>query len=192
MAKHTTICAGSIPASEARRALDRVRSACRWTMRLMATTRSCHGCVSIASRGRDRGERRLRAVCRRQAAAPSFCGDCVSALAGARLCEVSLATGQERQDRCRLDRHLHHAAKKIHAPPDPRLAPFAEHLTMIDQLSEDIARVKNRIETCRDARIRRSGPKRSPVSRSASSRTQGADCGHTPTSRSRRTARSDR
>jgi transposase len=46
------------------------------------------------------------------------------------------------------------AAKKIHAPPDPRLAPFAEHLTMIDQISDDIARFKNRIETCRDVRIR--------------------------------------
>ena len=46
------------------------------------------------------------------------------------------------------------AVKKIHDPPDPRLAPFAEHLTMIDQLVDDIARLKNRLETCRDARIR--------------------------------------
>lgn len=46
------------------------------------------------------------------------------------------------------------AAKKIHAPPDPRLAPFAEHLTMIDQIGDDITRLKNRIETCRDAAIR--------------------------------------
>jgi transposase len=46
------------------------------------------------------------------------------------------------------------AANKIHAPPDPRLVPFAEHLTMIDQISDDIARLKNRIETCRDVRIR--------------------------------------
>jgi transposase len=46
------------------------------------------------------------------------------------------------------------AVKKIHAPPDPRLAPFAEHLTMIDQIVDDIARHKNRLETCRDARIR--------------------------------------
>jgi transposase len=46
------------------------------------------------------------------------------------------------------------AVKKIHAPPDPRLAPFAEHLTMIDQIGDDIARLKNRLETCRDARIR--------------------------------------
>jgi transposase len=42
----------------------------------------------------------------------------------------------------------------IHAPPDPRLAPFAEHLTMIDQVKEDIACLKNRLETCRDQRIR--------------------------------------
>jgi transposase len=47
------------------------------------------------------------------------------------------------------------AIKKIHAAPDPRLAPFAEHLTMIDQVKEDIARFKTRLETCRDQRIRR-------------------------------------
>src|SRR5499427_7187207 len=46
------------------------------------------------------------------------------------------------------------AAKKIHAPPDPRLAPFAEHLTMIDQIGDDIARLKTRLESCRDPRIR--------------------------------------
>jgi len=45
------------------------------------------------------------------------------------------------------------AAEKIHAPPDPRLVPFAAHLTMIDQIGEDIARCKNRLETCRDDRI---------------------------------------
>jgi transposase len=45
------------------------------------------------------------------------------------------------------------AVKKIHAAPDPRLLPFAEHLTMVDQLGEDIARLKNRIETCRNPRI---------------------------------------
>ena len=47
------------------------------------------------------------------------------------------------------------AAKKVHAPPDPRLAPFAEHLTLIEQLTEDIAHRKTRRETCRDLRIRR-------------------------------------
>jgi transposase len=45
------------------------------------------------------------------------------------------------------------AAKTIHAPPDPRLAPLAEHLTPIEQIEEDIARLKNRRETCRDPRI---------------------------------------
>jgi transposase len=44
--------------------------------------------------------------------------------------------------------------KQSHAPPDPRLLPFAEHLTMIDQITEDIARFKNRLETCRAAAIR--------------------------------------
>jgi transposase len=47
------------------------------------------------------------------------------------------------------------AAKKIHAPPDPRLAPFAEHLTMIEQITDDIAHLKTRRESCRDPRIRR-------------------------------------
>jgi transposase len=46
------------------------------------------------------------------------------------------------------------AVRKIHAAPDPRLLPFAERLTMIDQISEDIARLKNRIESCRNARIK--------------------------------------
>ncbi len=46
------------------------------------------------------------------------------------------------------------AVKHIHPAPDARLAPFAEHLTMIDQIGEDIARLKNRLETCRDERHR--------------------------------------
>ena len=47
------------------------------------------------------------------------------------------------------------ATRKIHAAPDPRLAPFAVHLTMIEQIGEDIARIKTRCESCRsDARIR--------------------------------------
>ncbi|WP_245269337.1 IS110 family transposase, partial [Bradyrhizobium japonicum] len=47
------------------------------------------------------------------------------------------------------------AVKKIHAAPDPRLQPFAEHLTMIDQITEDIARLKNRIESCRNMRLQK-------------------------------------
>jgi transposase len=46
------------------------------------------------------------------------------------------------------------AVKQIHPAPDARLRPFAEHLTMIDQIGEDISRLKNRLETCRDDRIR--------------------------------------
>jgi len=46
------------------------------------------------------------------------------------------------------------AVRKIHAAPDARLRPFAEQLTMIDQIAEDIARLKNRIESCRNARIK--------------------------------------
>lgn len=46
------------------------------------------------------------------------------------------------------------AAETIHAPPDPRLAPLAEHLRLVDQLGEDITRHKTRRESCRDPRIR--------------------------------------
>jgi transposase len=45
------------------------------------------------------------------------------------------------------------AVRKIHPAPDPRLQPFAEQLTMIDQIGEDIARLKNRIESCRVPRL---------------------------------------
>ncbi|WP_225708868.1 IS110 family transposase [Bradyrhizobium cenepequi] len=45
------------------------------------------------------------------------------------------------------------AVKKIHPAPDARLQPFAEHLTMIDQIGEDIAQLKTRLESCRNARI---------------------------------------
>jgi transposase len=45
------------------------------------------------------------------------------------------------------------AARKIHAPPDPRLAPFAEHLTLIEQITDDIARIRTRRESCRDPRV---------------------------------------
>jgi transposase len=39
---------------------------------------------------------------------------------------------------------------KIHAPPDPRLAPFAAKMTLIEQIGADIARHKTRLEACRD------------------------------------------
>src|SRR5215210_130526 len=39
------------------------------------------------------------------------------------------------------------AVRKIHAAHDPRLLPFAEHLTMIDQVKEDIARLEQRERT---------------------------------------------
>jgi transposase len=46
------------------------------------------------------------------------------------------------------------AVRKIHPAPDPRLQPFAEQLTMIDQIGEDTARLKNRIESCRNTQIK--------------------------------------
>lgn len=45
------------------------------------------------------------------------------------------------------------AEKNIHPAPDPRLRPFAEHLTLIDQIGEDIARLKNRLATCHNPRL---------------------------------------
>jgi transposase len=47
------------------------------------------------------------------------------------------------------------AVKKIHPAPDPRLQPFAEHLTLIEQVGEDVELYKNRLETCRDPRIQK-------------------------------------
>ena len=46
------------------------------------------------------------------------------------------------------------AAPKIHAPPDPRLAPFAHALTLLDQITDTIAGHRNRRETCGDPRVR--------------------------------------
>jgi transposase len=46
------------------------------------------------------------------------------------------------------------ATRKINSPPDPRLAPFAEHLTLVEQITEDITHVKTRRESCRNDRIR--------------------------------------
>ena len=39
------------------------------------------------------------------------------------------------------------ATQRLHAPPDARLAPLAEHLTVIEQLTEDVARLKTRRES---------------------------------------------
>jgi transposase len=46
------------------------------------------------------------------------------------------------------------AVTDIHEPPDARLAPLAQHLTMIEQLTEDVGQLKTRREACRDPRIR--------------------------------------
>jgi len=46
------------------------------------------------------------------------------------------------------------ATEKIHAPPDPRLAALADHQTLIDQIIDDIAMLKNRRESAREAYFR--------------------------------------
>lgn len=43
---------------------------------------------------------------------------------------------------------------EIREPADARLIPLAQHLTMIEQLTEDVAQIKTRREACRDQRIR--------------------------------------
>jgi transposase len=43
--------------------------------------------------------------------------------------------------------------KEIHAPADPRLEPFAQQMTLIEQIVEDIARNKTRRECCRNKQI---------------------------------------
>jgi transposase len=45
------------------------------------------------------------------------------------------------------------ARKQTCAAPDPRLLPFAERLTFVDQLGEDVARSKIRHELYRDGRL---------------------------------------
>jgi transposase len=46
------------------------------------------------------------------------------------------------------------AATDIREPPDARLMPLSQHLTMIEQLTEDVAQLKTRREACRDLRIK--------------------------------------
>jgi transposase len=46
------------------------------------------------------------------------------------------------------------AIKTIHAPPDPRLAPLAARMTLIEQISDQIAGFKNYRESSREPRIR--------------------------------------
>ncbi len=45
------------------------------------------------------------------------------------------------------------AIKEINAPPDERMTAFAKRMTFIDQITEDVARIKTRCESCRDKQI---------------------------------------
>ncbi|MCG6207978.1 IS110 family transposase [Rhodopseudomonas sp. HC1] len=42
------------------------------------------------------------------------------------------------------------AVAEVRPPPDPRFAALASRLTMIEQITEDVARLKTRCEACRD------------------------------------------
>jgi transposase len=46
------------------------------------------------------------------------------------------------------------AIKKIHAPPDARLAPFAARMTLIEQLTDQVGHCKNYREGCREPQFR--------------------------------------
>ena len=85
------------------------------------------------------------------------------------------------------------AATDQREPPDPRLAPLAQHLTMIEQLTEDVAQLKTRLEACRDARIRvfwQEEIKR--LKRLVADELEAADRRHSSARRSLPAARSDR
>lgn len=47
------------------------------------------------------------------------------------------------------------AIDRPHVEPDPRLQDLADHLTFVEQIEEDIARLKTRLEHIVDARLRR-------------------------------------
>jgi transposase len=49
--------------------------------------------------------------------------------------------------------HCAAAQEKMRDRPDPRLAPLAEHLTFIEQIAEDIARLRTRRDRYRDPRF---------------------------------------
>jgi transposase len=47
------------------------------------------------------------------------------------------------------------ALEEVRAAPDPRIAPMAEHLTLIEQIVEDIARLKTRLDRFTDKTLLR-------------------------------------
>jgi transposase len=49
--------------------------------------------------------------------------------------------------------HCAAAQSALQESPDPRLKPFAEHLTFIDQIGEDISRLRTRLDRFRNARL---------------------------------------
>ena len=51
--------------------------------------------------------------------------------------------------------HCAAALEAVRAAPDPRLAPFAEHLRLIEQIEADLSRLKTRSEAYHAARLKR-------------------------------------
>ena len=85
------------------------------------------------------------------------------------------------------------ATRKINSPPDPRLAPFAEHLTLVEQITEDITHVKTRREVLPQRSYQEPLGRRDRASQDAAEdRAQSPHRGGSPAPRSVRAARPDR
>ncbi len=81
---------------------------------------------------------------------------------GPRLCALASAPCQERRPRCRSHRSLRGRDRCPTDRPDARLIALADHLTFVEQIEEDIARLKTRLEHIDDVRFRRSSWPTSP------------------------------
>lgn len=155
MAKHTTICAGI---DTGKRKLDVAVDGCREQLQVKNTS---EGHAALLAWLRQRRVKRIGIE-----ASGGYEQPVVTELRRKRFVVVVFQPAQvrayarfhlQRAKNDKIDAALiaacTAAVRKIHAAPDPRLRPFAEQLTMIDQIGEDIARLKNRIESCRNVPI---------------------------------------
>ena len=155
MAKHTTICAGI---DTGKRKLDVAIEGCREHLQVNNTS---EGHEALSAWLRQHRVRRIGIE-----ASGGYEQPVVAELRRKRFVVVVFQPAQvrayakfhlQRAKNDRIDAALiaacTAAVRKLHAAPDHRLQPFAEQLTMIDQIGEDIARLKNRIESCRNAGI---------------------------------------
>jgi len=129
----TTICAGIDTGKR------KLRRGARWQLlqlQVENTARRSQGAAGMAaaSQGqthRDRSERLAMNSGRRRTATQTVCRGGVSAGHKCVPMQVPLAARQNDKIMAALIAACTAAVKKIHPAPDPRLQPFAEHLTMI-------------------------------------------------------------